>query len=133
MTWDVYVNSPNKGYTERIAGQNQKRYTDKAAAIKYLEGRKKAYSHFFTEISPPLPKQYEKHFTVHGTLLPGYTLEGREPAKTEYTATENMEGGISLSEMGKKPSVLGKLTIAKSQEKAPDVSGTTKKKEDMQL
>ena len=133
VTWYVYVNSPNKGYTERIAGQNQKRYTDKAAAMKYLEGRKKAYSHLFTEISPPIPKQYEKHFTVHGALLPGYTLEGQEPVKAAHTATEVTEGGISLAEKAEKPSVLGKLTIAKSQEKAPDVSGTTKKKEDMQL
>lgn len=133
VTWDVYVNSPNKGYTERIAGQNQKRYTDKAVAMKYLEGRKKAYSHLFTEISPPIPKQYEKHFTVHGALLPGYTLEGQEPVKAAHTATEVTEGGISLPEKAEKPSVLGKLTIAKSQEKAPAVSGTTKKKEDMQL
>lgn len=65
VTWDVYVNSPKQGYGEKIAGQNQKRYTDKAAAEKYLEGRKKAYSHLFTEISPQIPKQYEHHFTVY--------------------------------------------------------------------
>ena len=41
VTWDVYVNSPKEGYGEKIAGQNQKRYTDKAAAMKYLDGRKK--------------------------------------------------------------------------------------------
>ena len=56
VTWDVYVNSPKRGYGKRIAGQNQKRYTDKNAAMKYLEGRKKAYSHLFTEISPPVPR-----------------------------------------------------------------------------
>ena len=44
VTWDVYVNSPKEGYGEKIAGQNQKRYTDKAAAMKYLDGRKKAYN-----------------------------------------------------------------------------------------
>ncbi|KAI4450423.1 hypothetical protein C823_004956 [Eubacterium plexicaudatum ASF492] len=81
VTWDVYVNSPKEGYGEKIAGQNQKRYTDKAAAEKYLEGRKKAYSHLFTEISPQIPKQYEHHFTVYGALLPGYTVEGQEPVK----------------------------------------------------
>ena len=41
VTWDVYVNSPKQGYGEKIAGQNQKRYTVRAAAEKYLEGRKK--------------------------------------------------------------------------------------------
>ena len=133
VTWDVYVNSPKNGYGKKIAGQNQKRYTDKAAAVKYLEGRKKAYSHLFTEISPQVPKQYEKHFTVHGALLPGYTMEGQEPIKAEHTAAEVSEGGISLPEKSEKPSVLGKLATAKSQEKAPADFGTTKKKEDMQL
>ena len=37
VTWDVYVNSPKNGYGEKIAGQSQKRYTDKNAAMKYLE------------------------------------------------------------------------------------------------
>lgn len=133
VTWDVYVNSPKQGYGEKIAGQNQKRYTDKAAAMKYLEGRKKAYSHLFTEISPQIPKKYERHFTVHGALLPGYTVEGQEPVKAEHTAAEVSEGGISLPEKTGKPSVLGKLAAAKSQEKAPAAPAATKKKEDMQL
>ena len=82
VTWEVRIHSPKQGYGAKIAGQNQKRYTDKNAAIKYLDGRKKAYSHLFTEISPPIPKEYEHHFMVHGTLLPGYTVEGLEQAKT---------------------------------------------------
>jgi len=54
VTWEVRIHSPKQGYGAKIAGQNQKRYTDKNAAIKYLDGRKKAYSHLFTEISPPM-------------------------------------------------------------------------------
>ncbi|WP_373218604.1 LPD1 domain-containing protein [Ruminococcus sp. 5_1_39BFAA] len=134
VTWDVYVNSPKQGYGEKIAGQNQKRYTDKAAAEKYLEGRKKAYSHLFTEISPQIPKQYEHHFTVYGALLPGYTVEGQEPVKTDRTAADVSEGGISMPEKPEKPSVLGKLSAAKTQEKTSAAPGAAnKKKEDMQL
>lgn len=134
VTWDVYVNSPKQGYGEKIAGQNQKRYTDKAAAEKYLEGRKKAYSHLFTEISPQIPKQYEHHFTVYGTLLPGYTVEGQEPAKTDCAAAEVSDGGISMPEKPEKPSVLEKLSAAKTQEKTPAAPGVAnKKKEDMQI
>lgn len=129
VTWDVYVNSPKQGYGEKIAGQNQKRYTDKAAAMKYLDGRKKAYAHLFTEISPQIPKEYERHFTVNGALLPGYTVEGQEPVKTEHTAAEVTEGGISLPEKTEKPSVLGKLAAAKSQEKVSAVHISEKKKE----
>ena len=71
--------------------------------------------HLFTEISPPIPKEYEHHFMVHGTLLPGYTVEGLEQAKTEHAAAEVSEGGIFTPENQEKPSVLGKLSVAKTQ------------------
>ncbi len=134
VTWEVRIHSPKQGYGAKIAGQNQKRYTDKNAAIKYLDGRKKAYSHLFTEISPPIPKEYEHHFMVHGTLLPGYTVEGLEQAKTEHAAAEVSEGGIFTPENREKPSVLGKLSVAKTQEKTPTAPGTAmKKKEDFAI
>ena len=113
VTWDLYLNSPKDGYSIHLAGQDKKRYTDKASAVKYLDGRKKAYSHLFAEISPPIPKEHENCFTVHGALLPGYTVEGQEPIKTDRTAAEVSEGGISLPEKSEKPSVLGKLAAAK--------------------
>ncbi len=115
VTWNLYINSPKQGYGMKIAGQDRKRYTDKAAAYKYLDGRKKAYAHLFTEISPVIPKQYEQHFTVHGALLPGYTVEGKERIE-------------------EKPSLLGQLAAAKPQEKTPAAPGAAaKKKEDIQL
>ena len=133
VTWDLYLNSPKDGYSIHLAGQDKKRYTDKASAVKYLDGRKKAYSHLFAEISPPIPKEHENCFTVHGALLPGYTVEGQEPIKTDRTAAEVSEGGISMLEKAEKPSVLGKLAAAKSNEKTPAAPAATKKKEDMQI
>ena len=134
VTWDLYLNSPKEGYNIHLAGQDRKRYMDKAAAVKYLDGRKKAYSHLFAEISPPIPKEHENCFTVNGVLLPGYTVEGQEPVKTDRTAADVSEGGISMPEKPEKPSVLGKLSAAKTQEKIPAAPGAAnKKKEDMQL
>lgn len=133
VTWDIYLNSPKEGHNIHLAGQSQKRYTDKSAAIKYLDGRKKAYAHLFAEISPPIPKQYEQHFTVYGALLPGYTVEGQEPVKTDRTAADVSEGGIPMPEKAEKPSVLGKLAAAKSQEKGTAAPVAAKKKEDMQI
>ncbi len=131
VTWDVYVNSPKEGYGEKIAGQNQKRYTDKAAALKYLDGRKKAYSHLFTELSPQIPKEYERHFTVYGALLPGYTVEGQEPVKSDHAADVS-ESAISSPGKEEKPSVLGKLSAAKAQEKAAaGPKAENKRKEDV--
>ena len=112
VSWNVYLNSPLQGHDVHLAGQRNKRYTDKSAAIKYMEGRKKAYSNLFTELSPPIPKEYRDHFMVHGTLLPGYVVEGQEVMKD--TAAEVSEGGISMPE-NKKTSVLEQLSAAKSQ------------------
>ena len=121
-------------YIGMIGGIGVGYSTDKNAAIKYLDGRKKAYSHLFTEISPPIPKEYEHHFMVHGTLLPGYTVEGLEQAKTEHAAAEVSEGGIFTPENQEKPSVLRKLSVAKTQENTPTTPGTAmKKKEDIHL
>lgn len=135
VSWDIYVQSPKKqhGYGEKIAGQKDKHYKDRAAAEKYLEGRKKAYAHLFMEVSPPIPAEYAGHFTVNGTLLPGYTVEGREPEKAEHAA-DVPDGGISMQEKEKKPSVLGKLSSARPQERTPAaLKAANKKKEDMQI
>ena len=87
LSWNVYTNSPD-GYNQaKIAGQ-EKKFADKAAMEKYLNGRIKAYQHLFTEISPPIPKEYAYHFKINGQLLPGYTIEGeeREQPITEQAA-----------------------------------------------
>jgi len=75
VDWSLVVNSPLANHYVIIAGQSQKRFTEKAAALKYLEGRKRAYAKLFTVISPVIPKQYQDCFRMHGMLLPGYTVE----------------------------------------------------------
>ena len=83
LSWSVHTNSPD-GYNQaKIAGQDRKVFADKAAMEKYLNGRIKAYSHLFTELSPPIPPEYAQHFRVNGVLLPGYTVEGEEPEQPE--------------------------------------------------
>lgn len=134
VTWDLYLNSPRKGYSIHLAGQDKKRYTDKAAAVKYLDGRKKAYAHLFMEISPPIPKEHERCFTVNGALLPGYTVEGQERGKEGHAAADISEGGIPAPGKEEKPSVLGKLSASRAQEKAAaEAKAPTKRKEDMQI
>ena len=120
VTWEVRIHSPKQGYGAKIAGQNQKRYTDKNAAIKYLDGRKKAYSHLFTEISPPIPKEYEHHFyfsMVHGTLLPGYTVEGLEQAKTGTCRRRGFGGRYFYTRKPGEAFRPGEALVAKTQEK----------------
>lgn len=81
LTWSVRTHGPDNGRNVRIAGQERKTYSDKAAMEKYLAGRIKAYDHLFTEISPVIPKEYAQQFKVNGQLLPGYTVEGEEVQK----------------------------------------------------
>lgn len=79
LSWGVYVQDPGDARTAgKIAGQDRKRFEDKAAMEKYLQGRIKAHAHLFTEIYPPIPKEYAKRFTVNGQLLPGYTVESEQ-------------------------------------------------------
>ena len=65
----------------KIAGQDRKVFASREELDKYLNGRIKAHDHYFTEISPAIPKEYADCFKVNGCLLPGYTIEGEEPAK----------------------------------------------------
>lgn len=74
VMWDIYTNWPQLQTSYKIAGQKRVCST-REEAEKYIQGRIKAYSHLFTEISPPIPKKYEKFFKVHGQLLPGYIVE----------------------------------------------------------
>ena len=94
LTWGVYTNSPNRNGQAKIAGQDRKTFADKAAMEKYLNGRIKAYSHLFTEISPPIPKEYADYFKVNGMLLPGYAVEGEERPPQQQTV-DNPANGFS--------------------------------------
>ena len=78
LTWSVRTNSPSRTQA-KIAGQDRKVFTDKAAMEKYLNGRIKAYDRLFTEISPPIPQEYADYFKVNGMLMPDYTIEAKNP------------------------------------------------------
>lgn len=111
VSWEVDMHSPKHNCCVEISGIRNKRFTDKAAAQKYIDGRKKAYAKYFQEISPPIPQLYSLYYKVNDVLLPGYTVEGQEPVVSTKTADEIISeilGGDSLTK-GKKPSVLKKL------------------------
>ena len=85
LTWSVRTNSPSRTQA-KIAGQDRKVFTDKAAMEKYLNGRIKAYDRLFTEISPPIPQECADYFKVNGMLMPDYTIEGEEPPQQQQAA-----------------------------------------------
>ena len=106
LTWSVRNNSPSRTQA-KIAGQDRKVFTDKAAMEKYLNGRIKAYDRLFTEISPPIPQEYADYFKVNGMLMPDYTIEGEEPPQQQQATAipentgqekerEHMDGQFSI-------------------------------------
>lgn len=96
VSWWVSLNISPRQNGMTIAKQDKKRFTDKAAAEKYLEGRKAFYEHLFYKMSPPIPQEYARYFMVNGLLLPGYTVEGQELPAVEKSASEVLKelGGV---------------------------------------
>lgn len=88
LRWGLYTNAPHGNPMEKIAGQDRKVFASREELDRYLNGRIKAHDHYFTEISPAIPKEYADCFKVNGCLLPGYTIEGEEPAKAAELPTQ---------------------------------------------
>ncbi len=101
LSWYLVFNTPQNpdvsGAGRRIAGQERKRFTDKVAMEKYLQGRINAYAHLFTGISPPIPKGEKGRFSINGVLLPGYTVE--VPERTPKEAADELLALLSDEDM----------------------------------
>ena len=106
VRWHIYTNRPYPQNSYKVAGQ-ERVCAAREEAEKYIQGRIKAYSHLFTEISPPIPKDLEKSFMVHGYLLPGYVTEEMQKAAAEK-AEKSAE---------KKPSIRKQLNELKADQK----------------
>ena len=115
VRWNIFTNSPQHNCNIKVAGQ-ERTFGDKAAAEKYIQGRIKAYAHLFTEISPPIPKDYERAFKVYGHLLPGYTTEEMQQAKA-----------------AEKPSIRKELKTLKAADKAKPELKPAKKRDTPEL
>ena len=91
LRWSIYTNAPRAYRQAKIAGQERKVFDSREALDKYLNGRIKAHQHLFTEISPPIPKEYADYFKVNGLLLPGYTVEGEPPQQAAQLPPQEAE------------------------------------------
>ena len=90
LNWHLFTNAPGNYGQAKIAGQ-KKVFDSREALDKYLNGRIKARQHLFTEISPPIPKEYADYFKVNGLLLPGYTIEGEPPQQAAQLSPQEAE------------------------------------------
>lgn len=106
LTFNTTSNPDLTGNGRQIAGQNRKVFKDKAALEKYLQGRIKAFSPLFTEISPPIPEEHKKRFCVNGVLLPSYTVEDPDTLKPDEAAIDDLLSFLDDEEMGGKAPAL---------------------------
>ncbi len=80
VSWSLYYNFPDHARGGgHIAGQERKKFTDKEKADNYIIGRMVAFADYFTQLSPPVPENLAWKFSRKGQLLPGYTVQGKEP------------------------------------------------------
>jgi len=91
VTWGIAINRPPRPKTEKhywagdvmVVDIKKKYYNGEADAQHYIQGRFDVYAHLFTELSPPVPDKYKRHFQINGILLPGYTIAPPERAPHE--------------------------------------------------
>lgn len=95
ITWGIAINSPDRPTSEKyyysgermVVEQKKKRYNAEADAQNYIQGRFDVYGHLFTELLPPVPDKFKRHFYVNGCLLPGYTVLPPERPVAETAET----------------------------------------------
>lgn len=93
VSWGIVYNAPKQpdpkytnywGDSIYVARQDKKKYPTMEAAQHYIQGRFDLYCHLFRELSPPVPNECRRMFSINGHLAPGYTLappDKSEPSK----------------------------------------------------
>ncbi len=89
VSWSLEINCPKRPPSEQynpcgesvVAEQNKKRYDTFDAAQRYIQGRFDLYAQHFSELRPPVPDKFKRHFYINGCLLPHYTVA--PPVRTE--------------------------------------------------
>ena len=90
VSWGIVYNAPKQPDSNRtnhwgdsiyVARQDKKKYPSMEAAQHYIQGRFDLYCHLFRELSPPVPNECRRMFSINGHLAVGYTLS--PPDKTE--------------------------------------------------
>lgn len=83
VRWGIIYNAPKQpdsnknnywGDSQCVARQDNKKYPSMEAAQRYIQGRFDLYCHLFRELSPPVPHECKRMFSINGHLAAGYML-----------------------------------------------------------
>lgn len=124
VTWFIYTNSPKDNGNTQLAGQ-ERTFNTKEDAEKYLSGRIKAYEHLFTEITPPVPDNLIRNFSLYVQILPGYITE----SMLKEQSAEKAENPLPE----KKPSIRKQLAELKQQKNNTSKQEPQKKRSEPEI
>ena len=80
----LYTNAPHGNPMEKIAGQERKVFSSREELDKYLNGRIKAHDHYFTEISPAIPRNTPTVLRSMAACSPAIPSRGRNRQKPQH-------------------------------------------------
>ena len=83
LRWSLRTNAPGSYRQAKISGQDRKVFASREELDKYQNGRIKAHDHYFTEISPAIPKEYATALRSTAACSPATPLRERNRQKPQ--------------------------------------------------
>lgn len=99
VSWGIIYNAPKQpdsnknnywGDSQYVARQDNKKYPSMEAAQRYIQGRFDLYCHLFRELSPPVPHECKRMFSINGHLAAGYTLAPPDKAEPDKKTVDDL-------------------------------------------
>lgn len=135
VSWGIIYNVPRQpdsnknnywGDSQYVARQDNKKYPSMEAAQRYIQGRFDLYCHLFRELSPPVPHECKRMFSINGHLAAGYTLAPPDKPEPDKKTVDDL---LSCLEDGDTAAPQQSEPTAKPEEKKPKERAAGKKAE----
>lgn len=135
VSWGIIYNAPKQpdsnknnywGDSQYVARQDNKKYPSMEAAQRYIQGRFDLYCHLFRELSPPVPHECKRMFSINGHLAAGYTLAPPDKPEPDKKTVDDL---LSCLEDGDTAAPQQSEPTAKPEEKKPKEHAAGKKAE----
>lgn len=132
LTWELrytapalpkdYIPTPYDNWPRRwVERENNKKYKTLEGAQKYVQAKFDQYAAFFAELSPPVPEDVRRLFSVSGQLLPGYITAKPERTEPDQALVDELLDYLEDGEIDKSspaPKGMG-LSVPKAQAVLP--------------
>ena len=130
VSWGIIYNAPKQpdsnyrnywGDSIYVARQDKKKYPSMEAAQHYIQGRFDLYCHLFREISPPVPNECRRMFSINGYLAAGYTLAPPDKEEPNKKAVDDLLACLDDADAAVPPAEKPKVHISEKKAEAADI------------